>query len=227
MSLEPLTDDRTVFYGYAGPLLVVLHGSVSRPEGHQGAGARMGSDAYAVRAALDDTDLNRLDERLAVAAPRTGFVSMPVRFLALVTRRGKLEGGQQREFLLATPLYVEDADREGESPDVAVRGTLRSFSAERGWGLVVPDGDEDGVVIDGRTEPADGGREPLASGQRVELGQTYQVSVIVMATSVVQSALADPANHTAWAVTSLPAGSTVKQTLHLTRVSGQGPAGCS
>jgi hypothetical protein len=48
-----------------------------------------------------------------------------------------------------------------------------------------------------------------------------------MATSVVQSALADPANHTAWAVTSLPAGSTVKQTLHLTRVSGQGPAGCS
>jgi hypothetical protein len=58
------------------------------------------------------------------------------------------------------------------------------------------------------------------------LGQTYLVSVIVMASSVVKSALADPANHTAWGVTSLPAGSTVKQTLHLTRVSGQGPQAC-
>jgi hypothetical protein len=58
------------------------------------------------------------------------------------------------------------------------------------------------------------------------VGQTYVVSVMVVAASTVRSALADPANHVAWAVTSLPGGATVKQTLHLTRVPGSGPAAC-
>jgi hypothetical protein len=58
------------------------------------------------------------------------------------------------------------------------------------------------------------------------LGQTYQASVIVMPSAVVKAALADPANHTAWGVISLPPGSVVKQTLRLSRVSGLGPAAC-
>jgi hypothetical protein len=58
------------------------------------------------------------------------------------------------------------------------------------------------------------------------VGQTYLVTVIVMPSGVVKSALAQPANRTAWAVTSPPAGSTVKQSLHLNRVQGQGPDVC-
>jgi hypothetical protein len=58
------------------------------------------------------------------------------------------------------------------------------------------------------------------------VGQTYLVSVIVMPSGVVKSALAEPANQTAWAVTALPSGSTVKQSLHLNRVAGLGPAQC-
>jgi hypothetical protein len=59
------------------------------------------------------------------------------------------------------------------------------------------------------------------------VGQTYLVSVIVMPSSVVQGAQADPANRPTWAVTSLPPGSTVKQSVRMKRVSGQGPAACS
>jgi hypothetical protein len=58
------------------------------------------------------------------------------------------------------------------------------------------------------------------------VGQTYVVSVIVMASGTVKSALANPANKVSWAVISLPGGATVKQTLHLTRVPGQGPSAC-
>jgi hypothetical protein len=58
------------------------------------------------------------------------------------------------------------------------------------------------------------------------VGQTYVVSVIVMAASAVKSAKAIPANQKLWAVTSLPVGATIKLTLHLTRVTGQGPAAC-
>lgn len=58
------------------------------------------------------------------------------------------------------------------------------------------------------------------------VGQTYVVSVMVEASSTVKSALSNPANHVAWAVTSLPGGATVKQTLHLTRIPGPGPGAC-
>lgn len=58
------------------------------------------------------------------------------------------------------------------------------------------------------------------------VGQKYLVSVIVMPSTVVKNALANPANRPTWAVTSLPAGSAVKQSLRLTRVAGQGPQAC-
>jgi hypothetical protein len=55
------------------------------------------------------------------------------------------------------------------------------------------------------------------------VGQTYMVSVVTMPSSVVKSALASPANRSAWAVTSLPADSEIKQSLHLDRIHGLGP----
>jgi hypothetical protein len=58
------------------------------------------------------------------------------------------------------------------------------------------------------------------------IGQTYVVSVLVVPSGTVKKALADPANKVAWGVTSLPGGTTVKQTLRLTRVPGAGPEVC-
>jgi len=58
------------------------------------------------------------------------------------------------------------------------------------------------------------------------IGQTYVVSVLVVASSTVRKALADPANHVAWGVTALPGRTKVKQTFHLTRVPGSGPDVC-
>lgn len=70
------------------------------------------------------------------------------------------------------------------------------------------------------------GIQYFGSGSDASVGQTYVVSVIVLASSTVKSALAEPANHVTWAVTSLPGGATVKQTLHLTRIPGSGPSAC-
>ncbi len=58
------------------------------------------------------------------------------------------------------------------------------------------------------------------------VGQTYLVSVIVMASDTVKTALAEPANRSAWAVTALPGGSSIKSTLKLVRVTGPGPQAC-
>jgi hypothetical protein len=49
---------------------------------------------------------------------------------------------------------------------------------------------------------------------------------LVVPSGTVKKALADPANKVAWGVTSLPGGTTVKQTLRLTRVPGAGPEVC-
>jgi hypothetical protein len=69
------------------------------------------------------------------------------------------------------------------------------------------------------------GAQYFGSGDS-SVGQTYLVSVIEMASETVKTALAKPANHNAWAVNSLPAGSSVKSTVKLVRISGQGPQSC-
>jgi hypothetical protein len=69
------------------------------------------------------------------------------------------------------------------------------------------------------------GAQYFGSGDS-SIGQTYLVSVIEMASETVKTALAEPANHNAWAVNSLPAGSSIKNTLKLVRISGQGPLSC-
>ena len=58
------------------------------------------------------------------------------------------------------------------------------------------------------------------------VGQTYDVYVIVMPFDVVTAAKAQPANNPAWAVTSLPSGAEIKETIRVTRAAGQGPAIC-
>ncbi len=58
------------------------------------------------------------------------------------------------------------------------------------------------------------------------VGQTYDAYVIVMPFDVVTAAKAQPANNPTWAVTSLPSGAQIKETIRVMRVAGQGPAIC-
>jgi cold shock CspA family protein len=177
MDWAPLQDGETVlFCGYAGPLLVALSGSAGHLLGQPSSGVRSGSHPFAIRRAILGGDApDRLGEALAATARDMRFAAQPVRFLAQVIKRGPLpEGGPQREFLLATPLYVEDAHGSDEFPDIPVEGTVRWFSAGRGWGLVVPDtasGQGDAVVFDASAvDAADG--HALATAQRVEFRVT-------------------------------------------------------
>jgi cold shock CspA family protein/predicted Ser/Thr protein kinase len=177
-------DGQTVlFCGYAGPLLVVLHGSPANLIGQRSAEARTGSYSYAVRAAIQNVDApESLGAGLAAAAREmAGFTPQPVRFLAQVVRRGPLSGDQQREYVLASPLYIEHARRAGEGPDASARGAVRWLSADREWGLIAPDGDADAIVFG--SGATDGDHTPLAPGQRVEFRVTHGTAGI-LATSV-------------------------------------------
>ena len=58
------------------------------------------------------------------------------------------------------------------------------------------------------------------------IGQTYDVYVIAAPFNVVTAAEAQPANNPTWAVTSLPSGAEIRETIRVTRVAGQGPAIC-
>ena len=58
------------------------------------------------------------------------------------------------------------------------------------------------------------------------VGQTYDVYVIVMPFDVVVAAKAQPANNPTWAVTSLPSGAQIEETIRVMRVAGQGSAIC-
>jgi predicted Ser/Thr protein kinase/cold shock CspA family protein len=187
MDMDRLADRETVlFCGYAGPLLVALYGSVGHLTGGESTGPRLGSYSYAVRTALlDGDDPEHLGERLAVAAREMlKFAPQPVRFLAQVRKRGLITGGgHQREFVLATPLYVAEAHLRDESPHTPMRGRVHWVSADQGWGLIAPAGEmQDGVVYEVSTAP-DGVREPLALGDSVEFRVTHGTAGIV-ATSV-------------------------------------------
>jgi serine/threonine protein kinase/cold shock CspA family protein len=191
-----LQDGQTVlFCGYAGPLLVALGGSADHLIGQTPSGNRTGSYSYAIRTAvLNGDDAENLGNDLAATARTICLTPQPVRFLARVLMRGSLAGdGPQREFVLATPLYVEDDHRAGEFADIPVLGTVRWFSADRGWGLIASDGDQDAVVVDASAVAADGG-PVLAAGQRVEFRVTHGAAGI-QATSV--RSLQPRANETA------------------------------
>jgi hypothetical protein len=58
------------------------------------------------------------------------------------------------------------------------------------------------------------------------VGQTYEVSAVIMKVSTVSVAFGNPANRPTWYVKALPPGSAVKQTLRVKRTAGSGPAVC-
>lgn len=58
------------------------------------------------------------------------------------------------------------------------------------------------------------------------VGQTYEVSAVIMKVRTVNTALGNPANRPIWHVKTLPQDSAVKQTLRVIRAHGSGPAVC-
>ena len=184
MRWAPVEGRPTVlFCGYAGPMLVALTGSFQHMTGQQTAANRTGNQSSSQSGSfvhlpntvvLPDTPEAEGD-RLAAAAAALGFKPQPVRFLAKVIRRGRLTApGPLREYVLATPLYVESDYRPDESPDAPPRrGTVRWFSADRGWGLIAPDGEQDAAVaFDAVSDAVVGDRAALAAGHRVEFRVT-------------------------------------------------------
>jgi serine/threonine protein kinase/cold shock CspA family protein len=161
--------ETVLFSGYAGPLLIALRGS----EGHR-IGRRRGSYPIARRnVVLDEDPMGDLGPVLAAAVAAAGSEPRPLRFLAEVIRRGTLAGdGPQREFVYATPLYVEKAHRADEPAAAPVQGTVSWFSADKGWGLVTPDDGRDAVVVPAAAVPGGDGWE-LTEGQRVEFRVTH------------------------------------------------------
>ncbi|MGD0558683.1 MAG: SAVMC3_10250 family protein [Streptosporangiaceae bacterium] len=170
MGWKPLQDGQTVlFCGYAGPLLVVLGGSVSNLRGHPASQVQTGSHVATIREAVFDggrpEDFGR---DLEAAANEICVMSQPVRFLARFLRRGPLENG---EYLLGTPLYVELADDLAEDEaEVTAQGTVRWFDAARGYGAITPDNGNADVFIDSTSALSGIGR--LTEGQRVRVEVT-------------------------------------------------------
>ena len=115
MAWQPCDDNGTVlFCGYAGTLLLVLGGSVGNLLSHPSNTGQIGSHPYAIRAALRGSgtpgDITGDVQAAALAVRDTP--AQPVRFLAVVIKRGVLPAGSVcTEYLLATPLYVEAADK--------------------------------------------------------------------------------------------------------------------
>ena len=113
LAWEPCDDNETVlFCGHAGPLLLVLGGSVSHLLSHPSKTGHTGSHPYAIRAAMRGSsspgDIAGDVQAAALAVSDTP--PQPVRFLAVVLQRGVLPPRSERtEYLLATPLYVEAA----------------------------------------------------------------------------------------------------------------------
>jgi eukaryotic-like serine/threonine-protein kinase len=186
--------DEVLFCGYAGPQLIALRGSARHLAGAPSSGARSGSYQYLDQAvAPPGGALESLGPELAAAAHAMLAAPQPVRFLAQVIRRGPLEeDGPQREFVYATPLYVEDAHDPDESRDISVPGQVTWFSADRGWGLIAPDGQPDAVVVT-PAAPVTGDISVLAVGQRVEFRIAHGPAGIEAAAVRVLPALADSA----------------------------------
>ena len=143
MEWAPLRDGQTVlFCGYAGSLLVALGGSIGHLRGRDSSADRTGSHSFAIRSAvLNGDEPEHLGRDLASAAREICITPQPVRFLAEVISRGLLpEGSAQREFVLATPLYVEtvytadEAVTRGQPLDPADPARIGRYQALRRLG---------------------------------------------------------------------------------------------
>ena len=113
MGWKPLQDGKTVlFCGYAGPLLVVLGGSVSNVLGYPASDEQTGSYTATIREAVSGGGQpEQFWHDLAATARDICVMPQPVRFLARVLSREYPNGAPARPaIVLATPLYVELAD---------------------------------------------------------------------------------------------------------------------
>ncbi len=120
MDWMPLDDDETVlFCGYSGTVLLTLGGSVSHLLGHPPSTTHLGSQPYAIRAAIHGAGTPRptdLGRDLLAAAREVCITPQPVKFLASVIAHGPLpRNPDATEFLLATPLYVQVVDNISSS----------------------------------------------------------------------------------------------------------------
>jgi hypothetical protein len=124
MDWKPFDDDTVLFCGYATDTLVVLGGSTSHLVGVPPSESRIGSHPYAIRRALDvdpsrplvRAGVNDLSRDLDAAAATVYQTPQRVAFLARVISRGLLDPPpRRRDYLLATPLYVEVIDTSAGS----------------------------------------------------------------------------------------------------------------
>ncbi|MEV4518402.1 SAVMC3_10250 family protein [Dactylosporangium sp. NPDC049525] len=119
MDWSPVGDETVLFCGYTTDSLVTLGGSTSHLIGMPPSEGRIGSHPYVIRQALN-TDfgvttahagVDGLARSLALAAAEVYRMPQRVEFLARVISRGLLDVQScRREYLLATPLYVEVID---------------------------------------------------------------------------------------------------------------------
>jgi hypothetical protein len=142
----PLDDGETVvFCGYAEGLLLVLGGSISHLLGRPPAEARLGSQPYTIRTALHGGEIPRPGDlgRDLLAITNVAYVTpQSVRFSASIIIRGKLPGRSKvKEYILATPLYVETIGTRPEllslvsGPRVTLRYKRRQFGEQGSPGL--------------------------------------------------------------------------------------------
>jgi serine/threonine protein kinase/cold shock CspA family protein len=170
MDFAPVPDGQTVlFCGYAGPLIVVIFASSESMTFRMSSTGVTGSYFRPISPVnISDPRSATFGSDLRAAAAVICDAPEPVRFLAEVAGRGALPGdGEQREFLVVRPLYVESASRPDNSAHVPVQGTVRWFNADRGWGLIYPDDGTDAVLFRS-SESALSGSQTVAAGQRVE-----------------------------------------------------------
>jgi hypothetical protein len=113
MDWLPCDDNETVlFCGRSGSLLVVLGGSVTNLWGRPASSAQVGSHPYTIQAAVRrGVGSPELGADLDAVAGEVCRMPQPVRFLARVISRGP-KPGDDGEYLLATPLFVEATDSE-------------------------------------------------------------------------------------------------------------------
>jgi hypothetical protein len=121
MDWKPIDGDTVLFCGYKSDMLVVLGGSNSHLLGQSPSESRIGSHSYAIRQSLDlafgppaaSARTEDLGWHLDAAAAAIYKTPQRVAFLAHAIARGPLDPPPlPREYLLATPIFVELIDTD-------------------------------------------------------------------------------------------------------------------
>jgi serine/threonine protein kinase len=131
MGWRLLPDSKTILFcgqvsfGQGGSVLLAMGGSASNVLGYPPSQEQTGSLMPTIVEAVSSRDQpEQFWSDLESAALQVSRVSQPVRFLARVLARHEREGVSEdgrapRPILLATPLYIENAERPGHTVDAA------------------------------------------------------------------------------------------------------------